>query len=62
MNVVLFLDPNIKFDPTNLTPTWNRWSLGQAEMRFNKTSTNESDIQAVSTDSGLLERCAYVFV
>jgi len=59
LNVVLSLDPNTKFDPTNPTPTWNHWSSGHPEMLFNKTSANEPDIRAVSTDSGLLERCAF---
>jgi len=62
MNVALSLDPNIKFDPTNPTPTWNHWGSDDTEMLFNKTSTNEPDIRAVRTDSGLLERCAYVLL
>jgi hypothetical protein len=62
MNVVVSLDPNIKFDPTNPTPAWNHWSSDDTEMLFNKTSTNEPDIKAVRTDTGLLERCAYVLL
>ncbi|KIM92464.1 hypothetical protein PILCRDRAFT_57666 [Piloderma croceum F 1598] len=58
LDVVLSLNPNTKFDPTNLTPAWNHWSSNNTEMLFNKTSTNEPDIRAVSTDAGLLERCA----
>ncbi|KIM79159.1 hypothetical protein PILCRDRAFT_823745 [Piloderma croceum F 1598] len=34
------------------------WSSNNTEMLFNKTSANEPDIWAISTDAGLLERCA----
>jgi len=59
LDVVLSLNPNTKFDPTNLTPAWNQWSSNNTEMLFNKTSTNEPDIRAISTDAGLLERCIF---
>jgi carboxylesterase type B len=59
MNFIIFLDPNTKFDPTDPTPTWNHWSSDHTEMLFNETAAGEPDIRAVSTDSGLLERCEF---
>ncbi|KIM74428.1 hypothetical protein PILCRDRAFT_828293 [Piloderma croceum F 1598] len=59
LDVILSLNPNTQFDPTNPTPAWNHWSSNNTEMRFNKTSANEPDIWAISTDAGLLERCAF---
>jgi len=60
MNVVLSLDPNKKFDPTNPTPAWNHWSSNYTEMLFNKTSLDEPDIKMVQTTGGLVEQCGYV--
>jgi len=58
LNVVLSVDPNKKFDPTNPTPAWNHWNSDNTEMLFNKTSANDPDIRSISTDAGLQERCA----
>ncbi|KAJ7692098.1 Alpha/Beta hydrolase protein [Mycena rosella] len=29
------LDPNVKIDPTTITPEWNKWDVRQVEMLFN---------------------------
>lgn len=62
MNIILFLDPNSKFDPANISPNWNKWSSSYTEMLFNKTESNQPDIRAISTNHGLLERCAYAYM
>lgn len=57
MNIVKFEDVNTKFDPTNITPLWDKWTPHHTEMLFNKTEANTVDLRAVQTDSGLLARC-----
>ncbi|KZP26477.1 alpha/beta-hydrolase [Athelia psychrophila] len=59
LDVVVSLDPNIKVDPENTTPEWNKWIDNNTEMVFNRTAALEPDIRAASTDPGLLERCAF---
>ena len=56
LDFVLALDPNVKLDPTNITPLWKPWD-GLNEMLFNKTNANTADIRLISTSSALLERC-----
>ncbi|KAJ7465886.1 Alpha/Beta hydrolase protein [Mycena latifolia] len=53
------LDPNIKVDPTTITPAWRKWSFGQTEMLFNKTDADVPDVRPVRTSDALLERCAF---
>lgn len=60
IDLVLSLNPNTKFETDNRTPHWDRWSINNSEMLFNKTDTNETDIKATITDAGLLKRCEYV--
>ncbi|KAF4596849.1 hypothetical protein EYR40_007461 [Pleurotus pulmonarius] len=53
-------DPNAKFDDSNLTPRWSLYtSSSMFEMVFNRTDIGELDIHSASTDTGLLERCAF---
>jgi len=59
INVILSLDPNKKFDPTDPTLPWRNWSSEHTEMLFNETATGDPDIRAVSTDPGLLARCEF---
>jgi hypothetical protein len=53
------LDPNAKFDPTNITPQWKKYSEGNTEMVFNSTKDgSEADIYTISgMDPELLQRC-----
>ncbi|KAK7462813.1 hypothetical protein VKT23_007393 [Stygiomarasmius scandens] len=54
------LDPNIKYDRTNILPRWDRYTLGRPEMIFNRTEDGTApDLHEKSTDSGLLERCRF---
>ncbi|KAJ7476916.1 Alpha/Beta hydrolase protein [Mycena galericulata] len=53
------LDPNVKVDPTTITPKWNKWDIGQTEMLFNKTESNEPVVKPVTTSDALLERCRF---
>ncbi|KAF5336306.1 hypothetical protein D9758_014477 [Tetrapyrgos nigripes] len=54
------LDPNSKFDRTNITPRWNKYSAGNTEMVFNSTNDGSAaDIHTISTNRALLERCSF---
>ena len=55
MNIIISKNPKIKFDSTDPTPTWNKWSSDHTEMLFNQTTVGKPDIRAVSTDPGLLK-------
>ena len=57
----LSLNPNIKVDPTNITPQWDRWQ-GKFEMLFNKTEAGAPLIKEFLTSPALLKRCRYVVV
>ncbi|KAF4599920.1 hypothetical protein EYR40_007024 [Pleurotus pulmonarius] len=64
-------DPNVRFSSnnnTNVTPRWARYASAEDgdrefefEMVFNHTEGGP-DIHPATTDAGLLERCAYVFL
>ncbi|KAJ7660533.1 Alpha/Beta hydrolase protein [Mycena rosella] len=53
------LDPNIKVDPTTITPPWSKWHLANTEMVFNKTETDVPLVKARKTDDALLRRCQF---
>ncbi|KAF7328399.1 Carboxylic ester hydrolase [Mycena venus] len=53
------LDPNIKVDPTTITPKWSQWASRHTEMLFNKTESNTSVVRTEHTSSTLLERCQF---
>jgi len=56
------LDPNDKFDSTNITPTWPMWSSGigtGSEMLFNMTSSGDANVTGITTDLALEARCSY---
>ncbi|KAF4597014.1 hypothetical protein EYR40_007464 [Pleurotus pulmonarius] len=57
-DVVRFMDPNRKFDKNNTTPLWNKFSLRDTEMLFNRTDSGQPDIRPIRTDVKLLQRCA----
>ncbi|KAK7461916.1 hypothetical protein VKT23_008347 [Stygiomarasmius scandens] len=58
ISFAISLDPNIKFDSTNITPPWSRFKDGLTEMVFNGTEHSE-DIHSKVTDAGLIERCRF---
>ncbi|KAF7375450.1 COesterase domain-containing protein [Mycena sanguinolenta] len=52
-------NPNIKVNPTTITPHWNTFDILHTEMLFNKTADNEPVVHAITTSNALLERCAF---
>ncbi|KAF8177596.1 Alpha/Beta hydrolase protein [Pholiota molesta] len=58
LNFALSLDPNVKWDPSNVTPPWAAWG-GENEMLFNETAAGAPDIRAVTTAKDLLQRCEF---
>ena len=52
------LDTNVKWDISDITPTWQCWQHDATEMQFNVTAAGVPDIHSVTTSSALLERCA----
>ncbi|KAJ6469458.1 Alpha/Beta hydrolase protein [Mycena sanguinolenta] len=57
---IINLNPNIKVDPTTITPRWNTFDILRTEMLFNKMAdTNEPVVHAITTSNALLERCAF---
>ncbi|EGO04052.1 hypothetical protein SERLA73DRAFT_175783 [Serpula lacrymans var. lacrymans S7.3] len=57
--VVQSLNPNAKFDGSNITPLWNAWSANNTEMLFNETEAGAPVVQTTTTDDALLQRCAF---
>ncbi|KAJ7149873.1 Alpha/Beta hydrolase protein [Mycena crocata] len=53
------LDPNVKVDPTTITPKWNKWIAGKTEMLFNKTEADVPVVKPIKTSDALLERCQF---
>ncbi|EGN99360.1 hypothetical protein SERLA73DRAFT_108823 [Serpula lacrymans var. lacrymans S7.3] len=62
LSFVMSLDVNTKFDPTNITPYWDEYYIGETEMLFNETEAGVPLVVPVKTKPELLERCAYVFI
>lgn len=61
VDFAMFLDPNHKHRPAeDEKPLWAKWSVGQTEMLFNKTDSNEPVLKSIQTDANLLDRCRYV--
>ncbi|KAF8628592.1 hypothetical protein AX15_003815 [Amanita polypyramis BW_CC] len=52
----LSLNPNIKMDPTNIMPRWDRWR-GRFEMLFDKTEADAPLIKQLVSSAALLKRC-----
>ncbi|KAJ7234481.1 alpha beta-hydrolase [Mycena rebaudengoi] len=56
---VINLDPNIKVDPTTITPRWNPFAFGNTEMLFNKTEAGVPVVRPITTSNDLLRRCQF---
>ncbi|KAJ7238020.1 Alpha/Beta hydrolase protein [Mycena rebaudengoi] len=54
---IINLDPNIKVDPTTITPRWDPFVFGNTEMLFNKTEAGAPVVQPITTSNDLLLRC-----
>ncbi|KAG1750596.1 Alpha/Beta hydrolase protein [Suillus paluster] len=59
MAMVMDKTPDDRYTPGDITPSWNSWQHGFAEMMFNETSAGAPDVYTFKTDRALLERCAY---
>ena len=57
LNFVLTLNATMKWDPSDVTPTWDLWNDGNTEMLFNVTEAGNPDIRSVRTSDALLGRC-----
>ena len=57
LNFVLTLNATMKWDPSDVTPTWDLWNDGNTEMLFNVTEAGDPDIRSVRTSDALLGRC-----
>ncbi|KAF8168668.1 Alpha/Beta hydrolase protein [Mycena galopus ATCC 62051] len=56
---IINLDPNIKVDPTTITPHWNTFGILHTEMLFNMTAEGAPVVQPITTSNALLERCTF---
>ncbi|KAJ7738845.1 Alpha/Beta hydrolase protein [Mycena maculata] len=54
------LNPNVKIDPTTITPPWKEWEVGHTEMLFNETAAGRRLVEPLQTSDALLERCQCV--
>ncbi|KAL0065741.1 hypothetical protein AAF712_007224, partial [Marasmius tenuissimus] len=59
VSFAISLDPNVKVDPSNITPQWDLYSLSTDEMVFNKTAEDVPDIRLSETNKDLLARCSF---
>ncbi|KAJ6524299.1 Alpha/Beta hydrolase protein [Mycena vulgaris] len=55
---IINLDPNIKVDPTTITPRWDLFEVNNTEMLFNMTA-GVPVVQPITTSDALLERCQF---
>ncbi|KAJ6582727.1 Alpha/Beta hydrolase protein [Mycena vulgaris] len=55
---IINLDPNIKVDPTTITPQWDLFEVKNTEMLFNMTA-GVPVVQPITTSDALLERCQF---
>ncbi|KIJ61014.1 hypothetical protein HYDPIDRAFT_116533 [Hydnomerulius pinastri MD-312] len=59
MATAMSMNPNDKYNSSDITPAWNSWAVGHTEMMFNETEAGAPNVYAYSTDDALLERCLY---
>jgi len=60
MSFAKYYDVNIKFDPTNVTPYWDKYVIGETEMLFNRTEGGVPVVMPIKTDPTIHQRCVYV--
>ena len=53
MSLAKYYDINTKFDPTNITPYWDKHNVGETEMLFNRTEAGVPVIAPFQTDPTL---------
>ncbi|KAJ7216264.1 Alpha/Beta hydrolase protein, partial [Mycena rebaudengoi] len=54
---IINLDPNVKVDPTMISPRWSPFALGNTEVLFNKTEAGVPVVRPITTSNDLLLRC-----
>ncbi|KAI9457054.1 Alpha/Beta hydrolase protein [Boletus coccyginus] len=59
MSLAKYYDVNTKFDPTNITPYWDEYFVGETEMLFNRTEGGVPVVMPIKTDPAILQRCAF---
>ncbi|KAK1229851.1 hypothetical protein PQX77_007069 [Marasmius sp. AFHP31] len=59
VSFAISLDPNIKVDPSNITPQWDLYHLANNEMVFNKTANDLPDVRPAKKERNFLERCSF---
>ncbi|KAJ8083136.1 hypothetical protein AAF712_007218 [Marasmius tenuissimus] len=57
VSFAISLDPNVKVDPSSITPQWDLYDGSAKKMVFNKTVDDLPDIRLVETNKDLLTRC-----
>ncbi|KAJ7227670.1 alpha beta-hydrolase, partial [Mycena rebaudengoi] len=56
---IINLDPNVKVDPTTITPPWSLYSEGNTDMLFNRTASGVPVVEPTTAPDDLLERCRF---
>ncbi|KAL0065737.1 hypothetical protein AAF712_007220 [Marasmius tenuissimus] len=59
ISFAISLNPNVKVDPSTITPQWDLYDLANNKMMFNKTVDDLPDIRLVGTSEDFLERCSF---
>ncbi|KAH7903614.1 hypothetical protein BJ138DRAFT_1120210 [Hygrophoropsis aurantiaca] len=59
LSLAMYYNVNAKYDPTNITPYWDEYYIGETEMLFNRTEDYVPVVMTVTTDPSLLQRCAF---
>jgi len=58
LDLIIFDDPNHKFDQANLSPQFSPWINGHNEVQYNVSADGQTAVlQTIQTDEGLLSRC-----
>lgn len=58
LSVVIFDDPNRKFDHANVSPRFTPWVDGHSEVQYNTTADQKAPVlKNVKTSDDLLKRC-----
>jgi len=58
LNLVITMDPNIKWDLSNTLPQWSQWiEEDPAEMLFNRTAMDVPILELKKTSERLQNRC-----
>ncbi|KAJ7906506.1 Alpha/Beta hydrolase protein [Mycena leptocephala] len=59
MSFGISLNPNVKIDPTTITPPWKKWEARHTEMLFNSTAAGLPLVEPMETSDTLFERCQF---